>query len=422
MKKHLLLKSIIFLYTLLLAFSYEAGAFVLSKASKQYQHWPSSQIPVVYKINTSQLPPGGIEAITNAFQTWQDVTNASISFTYGGPTSTNTVADDGENVIFFVTESGSWTHGNAAAYTRVWVSTATGEIHDADMEINATPEFLATYSWSTSGESGKLDLENMVTHEAGHFIGIDHNCDPGVETCSAVEQDATMYPLMALGETKKRSLEPDDIDAVSFLYPANPVTIEIVSGNDQSAASGIPLAEPLVVRVVDSGENPLPDSLVIFDILFGSGTLTDPDFMLTDAAGEAQNSFTPGVDTKIVVRAVAAGLKSQVFWVNNHVPGLNWTGETNYIGDGLDPETGYSNTDFVFRIKYTDSDNDAHFYFALHRDIEFLICVFIFDMMSNLVKFISNCREIMEIRTLVAFDNYLVNFPDISSLEAHIRK
>ena len=86
--------------------------------------------------------------------------------------------------------------------------------------------------------------------------------------------------------------------------------------------------------------------------------------MLTDAAGEAQNSFTPGVDTKIVVRAVAAGLKSQVFWVNNHVPGLNWTGETNYIGDGLDPETGYSNTDFVFRIKYTDSDNDAP---AVHR-------------------------------------------------------
>ncbi len=43
----------------------------------------------------------------------------------------------------------------------------------------------------------------------------------------------------------------------------------------------------------------------------------------------------------------------------NNAPALSWTGETNYASDGLDPEAGYPNTDFVYRVKYTDQDNDA---------------------------------------------------------------
>jgi len=44
--------------------------------------------------------------------------------------------------------------------------------------------------------------------------------------------------------------------------------------------------------------------------------------------------------------------------VANHAPKLYWTGETNYTSDGLNPEIGYPNTDFVYRVKYTDQDGD----------------------------------------------------------------
>jgi len=44
--------------------------------------------------------------------------------------------------------------------------------------------------------------------------------------------------------------------------------------------------------------------------------------------------------------------------VANHAPALSWTGKTNYTSDGLHPEIGYPNTDFVYRVKYTDPDND----------------------------------------------------------------
>jgi len=39
-------------------------------------------------------------------------------------------------------------------------------------------------------------------------------------------------------------------------------------------------------------------------------------------------------------------------------PSLSWTGETNYTSDGLDPETGTSSTNFTYRVKYSDEDND----------------------------------------------------------------
>ncbi len=44
---------------------------------------------------------------------------------------------------------------------------------------------------------------------------------------------------------------------------------------------------------------------------------------------------------------------------SNNAPTLVWTSETNYTADGLNPETGDTATVFVYRVKYTDGDNDA---------------------------------------------------------------
>lgn len=45
--------------------------------------------------------------------------------------------------------------------------------------------------------------------------------------------------------------------------------------------------------------------------------------------------------------------------VSNQVPALAWTGETNYTGGGLYPLRGAATDNYVFRVKYTDADNDA---------------------------------------------------------------
>jgi len=64
---------------------------------------------------------------------------------------------------------------------------------------------------TTYGENGCTyqDLQNTLTHEAGHFIGLAHSTVPG----------ATMNPTTHPGETAKRTLSADDVAGVCAVYP-----------------------------------------------------------------------------------------------------------------------------------------------------------------------------------------------------------
>lgn len=116
----------------------------------------------------------------------------------------------------------------AFAVTIVWHNTSTGEILDADMMINDQrfvpgPGGKAGGPYADCPESGCLgndaDLRGIVTHEAGHFIGIGH-CN--VEDINDPEDPcvvATMFASAERNAVDKRSLAPDDIDAVCEIYP-----------------------------------------------------------------------------------------------------------------------------------------------------------------------------------------------------------
>lgn len=108
----------------------------------------------------------------------------------------------------------------AFAVTIVWHNTDTGEILDADMMIN---DALAT-SFSAGGPyadcpdtgcprgsggvPGPADLRSIITHEAGHFIGIGHSD----------VMDSTMFASAERTSVDKRTLEQDDMNAVCDIY------------------------------------------------------------------------------------------------------------------------------------------------------------------------------------------------------------
>jgi hypothetical protein len=97
-------------------------------------------------------------------------------------------------------EDAGWT----LALTTVTFNVETGEIYDADVEINTHENEI-----TTSSEDVAADLASIVAHEAGHVAGLSHSLDP----------TATMYSSYREGTTGLRSLSEDDEQAICAAYP-----------------------------------------------------------------------------------------------------------------------------------------------------------------------------------------------------------
>jgi hypothetical protein len=75
----------------------------------------------------------------------------------------------------------------------------------------------------------------------------------------------------------------------------SPAEIVIVDGNEQAGAVGTELDEPLVVRVVDAQDRPVPQVSVAFELGAGAdGGDVSPDTALTDAEGLASSHWVLG--------------------------------------------------------------------------------------------------------------------------------
>jgi len=116
----------------------------------------------------------------------------------------------------------------ALALTVMWIDTDSGEIFDADMLINDEQPLAHC---TTDGPCTGYDLQSIVTHEAGHFIGIGHS----------PLRDATMYfEGGAPGSIGMRTLAQDDIDATCTIYPPGSLQSDC-SGSDFTPRGGLDL-------------------------------------------------------------------------------------------------------------------------------------------------------------------------------------
>jgi hypothetical protein len=109
------------------------------------------------------------------------------------------------NVIMF--RDDAWPHEGAEhniALTTVTFDVNTGEIFDADIEVNS---FQFNLTWDDSMVD--YDFQSVMTHEIGHFLGLSHSSDA----------DATMYRNYDSGTVAFRTLEMDDNDGICSAYP-----------------------------------------------------------------------------------------------------------------------------------------------------------------------------------------------------------
>jgi len=162
--------------------------------------------------NSFPFPAGDVVRVANeSFQVWEGVETAFISFRNRGSGQFDADWTDETNVVRYDATGAEMDlpRGTGViAFTRLnWNSS--GEITDADIVFNGRDFQFALSSGSTGG---RVDLQAVLTHEIGHFLGLDHAPLEG-----DVSIRPTMYPYFFGGE---RTLERDDIAGVSTLYPA----------------------------------------------------------------------------------------------------------------------------------------------------------------------------------------------------------
>jgi Matrixin len=111
-----------------------------------------------------------------------------------------------QNVILF--RDDKWPHNdsnNTLALTTVTFNPDTGEIFDADMEINTADQ---TVTLQDPIPPSGYDFASIVTHETGHFLGMAHSGD----------SHATMYASYTPGATAMRYLTDDDVNGICTIY------------------------------------------------------------------------------------------------------------------------------------------------------------------------------------------------------------
>ena len=205
-----------FLY-FFLSFSSPASAWEAKTNSYgKTLHWNQVDIPFYYSSQGTQLSSQEIfDALQRSGETWSF---ADIKLYNAGEIAQADINPEDE--MFSIVFQEEWEEDpEILALTYTW-SNAEGEIVHFDIEVNTE-----NFAWSTDGAAETHDLQNTITHEFGHVIGLDH---------SQVAA-ATMAPSSTIGEIFKRELHSDDKEGHQHIY-SHP--LEQQSSEDGSVSIG----------------------------------------------------------------------------------------------------------------------------------------------------------------------------------------
>lgn len=143
-------------------------------------------------------------AISSACQVWNAAGCGSLVFRGTDSTVTTYPYENNRNDIT-KGDRGSGEYLMQTYYTTHYYSFGKWYISEADIDINVN----SSMPWGNDGASNHYDIQNCITHELGHLLGLDEENS---------QTESTMYYEADLGETKKRSLAQDDINGLNVIY------------------------------------------------------------------------------------------------------------------------------------------------------------------------------------------------------------
>lgn len=207
-----------------------AAPAVKKSADGNAVRWHAPSLALTLDPSLGSLGPGAKDAVRKALGAWLQSDSQLPQVTFDdGNNVPGTVAMDGVNRVLAgpIDLPG---HENDLALTTTYSDSETGAILEADIVFNTRHAFFDAGTGSASGDGeadsakasgnhdehasngaceGRYDLQNIATHEMGHFFGLGEDY---------TEQRATMFVSSRPCETSKRQLFSTDSAAIDQLY------------------------------------------------------------------------------------------------------------------------------------------------------------------------------------------------------------
>lgn len=200
-------------------------------------HWLDSELPlksVVDPKNNDISQAAALTVVQASAQSWQDINTAYFTvnaYQYGATDSVPKLAFDMQNSVAFDSAGVNFAPGGTViAFVRSTIDLATGHTLDADLIFNDR-DFYSSISSpgltpAPTGQSS-VDLQAVLTHEYGHYFGLDHTSVAG----------STMVPFIS-NDISQRTLELDDRAGLSVIYPESAARGLSADGVDFAATTG----------------------------------------------------------------------------------------------------------------------------------------------------------------------------------------
>jgi len=194
-----------------------------------FTNWIGHFVPEEIEIRAEEYAKKGAEA-------WNDVSDCDFELKYGGKTWRWGGYYDGVNtidawILTAGTGAGTGSRGADAAITWNWFSGS--QILETDTNFDYRLKWAAADSCPTD----RYDIQSTAAHEFGHWLCLRDLYSTYTDT------EKTMYGYIEMGETKKRSLDQDDIDGIKSIYPKSPPVCGGGGGGCMNPEMGLELSE-----------------------------------------------------------------------------------------------------------------------------------------------------------------------------------
>jgi hypothetical protein len=204
--------------------------------------WPSACVSYVVERNGSLKEDISSEALSRVvaagFKTWSQakcgIDTPRLTATDRGLSACtelefNCASEQNVNLIVFRDEAAGIDPSEIAS-TRITANWVTGEIVDADIEINS---YNYRFALPRESKPNALDLQAVLTHEIGHFLGLAHSDDPRALM-------SAHYPAQDAG------LRADDVAAICAHLqpgPTDPMCSRVLSLTEEAQCIGSEAAD-----------------------------------------------------------------------------------------------------------------------------------------------------------------------------------